>query len=324
MTREQEKTATSLPSGWRLVVQLVGFLIGALFIAWLVRDAMNGEGWDEIFDRATPGILVGLLGCSLASLFINGAIFWIQLRPVKKESFWVLQGVNCTASLLNYAPIRLGIVSRYIYHMRVDRMGFLFITSWIFAIAVLLLCVMGSATLASVLHPQIDIWWFLITLAPLVLVVLILPLLVELPLVHRLAKGSERMLSDRRILVFALALRFLDLGAWAGRIWFATHIVDTGLTGGDVLLLTVAAVLVSLNPLGRLGYREAAVRWLAPVLAAGAFTGDEIGSRFAQLALIESGSEALVVLPFGICSAFWWMTRVRRGNLEEDSPENSA
>ena len=96
--------------------------------------------------------------------------------------------------------------------------------------------------------------------------------------------------------------------------------VDTGLSGGDVLLLAVAAVLVSLNPLGRLGYREAAVRWLAPMLAAGAFTGEEIGARFAQLALIESMSEALVVLPFGLVSAFWWMARVRRG---KDTPTDA-
>jgi hypothetical protein len=323
VSTKEEKSAISLPTGWRLAVQILGFVIGALFLAWLVRDALRGEGWNEIFDRATPGVIAGLLGCSLLSLFINGAIFWVQLRPVKKESFFVLQAVNCTASLLNYAPIRLGIVSRYVYHMRVDRMSFLFVTSWLFAIAVTLLFVMGSASLASMLHPNIDIWWFLITAVPLVLVISLLPLLLNVKIVHKYAKGSERMLCDRKTLTLSLLLRCIDLGAWAGRIWFATHIVDTGLSGGDVLLLAVAAVLVSLNPLGRLGYREAAVRWLAPVLAAGAFTGEEIGTRFAQLALIESGSEAMVVLPFGLISAFWWMSRVRRGHVGEDPPNES-
>ena len=323
MSTQQEQKATSIPTGWRLAMQLLGFTIGVVFLAWLVNDAVRGEGWDEILERTTPGVLMGLLGCSLISLFINGAIFWVQLRPVKKESFWVLQGVNCTASLLNYAPIRLGIVSRYVYHMRVDRMSFLFITSWIFAIAVALLCVMGSATLASFLYPRIDLWWVLLTLAPLLLVVLLLPMVVDLPFIKRHAKGSERMLSDRKTLSLALALRLLDLGAWAGRIYFATHVVDTGLSGGDVLLLAVAAVLVSLNPLGRLGYREAAVRWLAPLLAAGAFTDEQIGARFAQLALIESMSEALVVLPFGLISAFWWMARVRRGHAENDAAQTT-
>lgn len=323
MSKEQEKSATSLPTGWRLVVQLLGFAIGAAFIVWLVSDALQAEGWDEIFQRASPGVIAGLLGCSLISLFINGTIFWVQLLPVKDGGFWTLQGVNCTASIFNYAPIRIGIISRYIYHMRVDRMSFLLITSWIFAIAIALLFVMGSATLASLLHPNIDIWWLLLTACPLIIVVSLLPLLLNHPIVHRFAKGSEQMLANRKVLTLALVLRFIDLGAWAGRIWFATHIVDTGLSGDDILLLAVAAVLVSLNPLGRIGYREAAVRWLAPLLAGGAFTSEEIGSRFTQLAIIESLSEAMVVIPFGVISAIWWINRVRRGHIDEKTTSPS-
>lgn len=309
----KQTTPPSIPRGWRAVFQVLAFLGGAAFLVWLVRDALKGDGWQQITDRATPEVLAGLILCSLASLLINGAIFWSTLFPARREGFWRLQGVNSMASLLNYAPIRLGIVSRYAFHMRVDRMPFLFITSWIFAIAFVLLVVMGSASVAAYLRPTIDLGWLGLTLLPLALFVAVLPFFLRNPTLLRYTKGSEKMLSDRPMLSLSIVLRLLDLAAWAGRLYFATHIVDTGLSGGDVILLAVVAVLVSLNPLGRIGYREAAVRWVAPLLAGGALTGGEVEQRFSQLALIESGSEAIVVIPLGIMAAIWWVVSFKRG-----------
>jgi glycosyltransferase involved in cell wall biosynthesis len=310
----REGAAPAMPKGWRLAVQVLGFLAGIAFLVWLVRDALQGDGWSQIREAATPGTLAGLLLCSLASLVINGAIFWSTLFPARREGFWRLQAVNGTASLLNYAPIRLGIVSRYVFHMRVDRMHFLFITSWIFAIAFVLLVVMGSASVAAFVHPKIDLLWLVYTILPLGVFVFVLPKILTRPAVLKFTKGSEQMLANRPWLSFSIVLRLLDLATWAGRLYFATLIIDTGLSGGDVMLLAVVAVLVSLNPLGRIGYREAAVRWVAPLLAGGAMTGDDVQQRFSQLALIESGSEALVVIPLGIVAAIWWVIRIRRGS----------
>ena len=302
----------AVPKGWRAAFQLLAFLGGAAFLVWLIRDAIKGDGWQQITQNATPEALTGLVLCSLASLLINGAIFWSTIFPARREGFWKMQGVNGMASLLNYAPIRLGIVSRYVFHMRVDRMPFLFITGWIFAIAFVLLLVMASASAATFLHPTIDFWWLLLTILPLAIVVAELPVFLRSPTLVRYTRGSEQMLANRPMLSLSIMLRLLDLAAWAGRFYFATHIIDTGLSGSDVVLLAVVAVLVSLNPLGRIGYREAAVRWIAPFLAGGALSGGEVEQRFSQLVLIESGSEAIVVIPFGIIAAVWWVIRFRR------------
>lgn len=320
----KQTTPPAIPRGWRAAFQVLAFLGGAAFLVWLVRDALKGDGWQQITDRATPEVLAGLILCSLASLFINGAIFWSTLFPARREGFWRLQGINGMASLLNYAPIRLGIVSRYAFHMRVDRMPFLFVTSWIFAIAFVLLFVMGAASVAAYIHPTIDLAWLGLTLLPLALFVAVLPFFLRSPTLLRYTKGSEKMLSNRPMLSLSIVLRLLDLAAWAGRLYFATHIVDTGLSGGDVMLLAVVAVLVSLNPLGRIGYREAAVRWVAPLLAGGALTGGEVEQRFSQLALIESGSEAIVVIPLGIVAGIWWIVSFKRGATTHDEQDGEA
>ena len=47
MSNQQEQQATSLPTGWRLAMQLAGFAIGAAFLAWLINDAVRGEKREE-------------------------------------------------------------------------------------------------------------------------------------------------------------------------------------------------------------------------------------------------------------------------------------
>ncbi len=316
-----------MPKGWRLAIQLIGFAIGLGLIVWLARSAFQTDGRDGLRNRATTGTLAGLIACSLASILINGMNFWIVVRPVRREGFWAIQSVNATASMLNFAPIRLGLVSRYIYHMRVDRMSFLFVTGWIFAIVISLMIVMGSASLATVLHPSIDMWWLLIASVPIGLAIILLPLLIRIPAIQKKTRGSERMLSDRTALSGSLILRFLDLLTWAGRLWFASVLLDTGLSAGDVLLLSIFAVIMSLNPLGRIGFREAAIAWIAPMLAESTLSSDELDAQFAQLALIESGAEAMVVIPVGLMAAIWWVLRVRRGATSEppaNTPSESS
>ena len=174
--------------------------------------------------------------------------------------------------------------------------------------------VMGSASLATVLYPSIDIWWLLIASVPIILTIMFLPPLMRLPAIRKKTRGSERMLSDRTALSGSLLLRFLDLLTWAGRLWFASLLLDTGLSTGDVLLLSIFAVVMSLNPLGRIGFREVAIAWIAPMLAESTLTGDELDAQFAQLALIESGAEAMVVIPVGLIAGIWWILRVRKGS----------
>ena len=91
----------------RLIVQLVGFVIGAALLIWCIKLAIGGGDWSKLRD-ANAGLLSLLLGCTCVSLFINGSTFWLTAQPVARLPFWDLQRLNLACNLLNYAPIRVG------------------------------------------------------------------------------------------------------------------------------------------------------------------------------------------------------------------------
>ncbi|MCP4014071.1 MAG: hypothetical protein GY728_13280, partial [Phycisphaeraceae bacterium] len=285
MTLSEEARA-GLPRGFRLVLQLVGFAGGLALVVWCVKGAFEGgeDGWTRM-KEADGGLIAAMLGCSIASLIANGAIFFATIRPVHRERFLVLQGVTFTAALFNYAPIRLGLMSRYLYHVRVDRFSILFVTGWIAVVAIAVVGVMGAAVGATLLQPEPGIAWALLFIAPLVALVLALPLLAGLPIVRRFTRGGEAMLTDRRWIALAFGLRAFDLAMWAVRLGIAASILGIELPVGDVLLLAVTALVVALNPLGRLGWREAAVAFLAARLATPNLDAGELDATFQQLAL---------------------------------------
>jgi hypothetical protein len=312
-----EEARAGLPRGFRLVLQLVGFAVGLALVVWCVKGAFEGgeNGWTRM-KEADGGLIAAMLGCSIASLIANGAIFFATIRPVHRERFMVLQGVNLTAALFNYAPIRLGVMSRYLYHVRVDRFSILFVTGWIAVVAIAVVGVMGAAVGATLLQPEPGISWALLFVAPLVALVLTLPILAGLPIVRRFTRGGEAMLTDRRWIALAFGLRAFDLAMWAVRLGIAASILGIELPVGDVVLLAITALVVALNPLGRLGWREAAVAFLAARLATPSFDAGELDATFQQLALLESASEAIVSIPLGLLAFIWWIRRIRSGRRE--------
>ena len=311
MTLRKEARA-GMPRGVRLVLQLLGFVVGLALVAWCIRGALEGgeAGWEK-FKEADPGLIAAMIGCSLASVIANGAIFFATIRPVHREGFMVLQGVNLVSSLLNYAPIRLGVMSRYFYHVRVDRFSILFVTGWIVVVGIAVVAVMGAAVGATFLQPQPGMAWALMFLAPLIGLILALPILARLPLVRRFTRGGEAMLTNRGWIATAFSLRAFDLGMWAIRLGIAASILGIDLPTGDVLLLAITALVVSLNPLGRLGWREAAVAILAAQLAAPGLGTSELDATFKQLALLESAAEASITIPLGVVALVWWIRKVR-------------
>ncbi|MAI72060.1 MAG: hypothetical protein CMM01_14255 [Rhodopirellula sp.] len=315
-----DEARAGMPHGLRLALQLLGFVVGLALVIWCIRGALEGgeAGWEK-FKEADPGLIAAMVGCSLASVIANGAIFFATIRPVHREGFMTLQGVNLVSSLLNYAPIRLGVMSRYFYHVRVDGFSILFVTGWIIVVGITVLAVMGAAVGATFLQPRPGISWALLFLAPLVALIVALPVLARLPLVRRFTRGGEAMLTNRAWITTAFGLRAFDLGMWAVRLGIAASILGIDLPTGDVLLLAITALVVSLNPLGRLGWREAAVAILAARLAAPGLGTSELDATFKQLALLESAAEASITIPLGVIALIWWARKVRAGRSSRPS-----
>ena len=76
--------------------------------------------------------MAALLGCTIGSMLINGATFWITGQPIAPLKFWDMQWLNMSGNLLNYAPVRLGAIARVMYHLRVDGLSLLQITLKLF------------------------------------------------------------------------------------------------------------------------------------------------------------------------------------------------
>ncbi len=73
----------------RRMLQLAAFLAGLALLAWCITLAFrpeNRESVKKLLD-ADPGVVAGLFAVSLASIALNGTVFWLTIRPVRGVPF---------------------------------------------------------------------------------------------------------------------------------------------------------------------------------------------------------------------------------------------
>jgi hypothetical protein len=131
-------------------------------------------------------------------------------------------------------------------------------------------------------------------------------------LLKRFLKGGERVLVDPRALYGGVAFRTVDLVMWSLRMWAAAKIVGVSLGPAQTAMLASVAILGAGNPLGRIGWREALVAFVAPYVLTADAPAEDIDALTAQLALLESAGEAFLTIPLGIAGAAWCLLKVRR------------
>ena len=133
--------------GFRTVAQVVGFALGLGILGWVVVEAfgkMTPEDWDRLRGASTLQ-LTGLVGLGGASVILNGVIWWIAARPVRRMPLVDTMSVNALATLLAYAPFKLSVVFRATYHRVVDGLPVLTFGGWTAAIAATLVAGFGPA-----------------------------------------------------------------------------------------------------------------------------------------------------------------------------------
>lgn len=291
-------------------MQSIGFVLGAALLGWCIWIAVNQGDWSMVRE-ADPWMVLGLAGCTLLSLLSNAGIFWVTVQPVKRVRLLDMTWLIFVTSLLNYAPVRAGLVARVIYHLRVDRLKALEIAAWFAAIAMTLAIVIGGLLGATILRPQVDWLWVVAALVQVIVAGVALRVLMR----HRLwavhGRGIDRMLISRRALWGAIGLRLVDVASLTGRMWCAASIMGLAFTPAQIVILSIASLAFSLIPLGRIGYREAGVALVAGLLAAGQ-GADLLDAQMIQLALIESVGEAIVFIPLGLAALPWYWRKVIR------------
>ena len=296
----------------KIALQVIFWLCGLGLLALVIHGAFDKGGGAEMWQRiraAPPHLLVALLGCTLASAVLNGSTFWLTVQPLRAVRWRDMNLLNVFAGMLNYAPVRLGAIVRVAYHMRVDRLTLVQIGGWFALIGCIMLMGIGATLLATLVHERIDWIWLAIVLAQMIVGGAAMRFVATVPIIARHARGLDRMVVHRRGLWGAIALRLLDLGAYAGRMGAAMAILGLHLPWSHVIVLAMVALAAGLTPFGKVGVREYCVALMGARLNIDAASVDK--TIFEQLSLLESAGEALVFIPLGALALPWFRARWR-------------
>lgn len=294
----------------RLAIQLLGFAAGIALLAFCIhgawpRDEAARDGWMTL-RSASPWLVVAMFGCTLASSVVNALSFQVTGRTIGSVRGWDLQRLNLVANLLNYAPVRLGLVARVGWHLTVDRFRIIQIGGWLAVVGLVLLISVGAAMTATLARPDLDVVWLLLLLGQLVAGILMLRWIGSV-ILRRHGRDVDRILRARGVLWAAAGLRLADVAAYWGRMWLAAAMLDLDFSAGQLLMLAIVAYAGSLAPFGRVGFREflvaAAAGWIGLAEA-------ELDARMAQLALLESAGEFAFYFIGGAIMLPWYRRRM--------------
>ena len=280
-----------------LLVRLLGAAIGLGLIGWCCWAAISRGDWSGL-RHAEPGAVVLLLGASLATLLLNGLIFWITARPMRPLGMFDLQAVNAAATFLNYAPLRAGMVARVLFHIRVDGMAAVPALAWLFFAAFTTLAALVMIALPSMVLEPLSLSWGAVLLVLAVVGTWLCGHPGKWRFLRSRLQGAERIMDSTPTVAAAVGLRLVDITAWIIRMTAAASILGIDLPARDAVVLGTASLVMAMNPIGRVGFREAAVAFVAARLS-GADSLD-VPTLFLQLAVLESAAEAAVAIPAGL------------------------
>lgn len=257
------------PRGWsrrRIIAQCAGLLISLSLLGWAISLAIserNQASWEAMRNADWRTVLL-LLGLSVSSLALNGLMFWVVLRPLRRLHPIEVVGVNAIATFLSILPFKVGLAMRVLIHHRRDGVRFRFIVAWMAAMGALALAALLPPLAASLWRRDLDLLWWITALGGVLLCniagVAIGRASARIPWLARLSFGSHQIVRDSKTVTMHLVLRLTDIAILAGRFTAAAAIVGVILPADQAILVATTYFLLSvLAPAGTLGFREAGV-----------------------------------------------------------------
>lgn len=305
----------------RVVIQVVGFLAGVGLLGWCVSVAFKPENREQLerLREASPVQLLGLLGLSIATLIINGFIFWVTIRPARRLKAPDVLATNAVSTFLGYLPFKLGLVVRVAIHNRRDKVPLLTVGAWFAAVAVTLFATLIPAAIAGLWRKKLDGPWLIATLAGLALAYAAVVIgarlfagerglarlqssLGRLPLAGKLLRtnafrqlhGGFDMLANAKFTAAAMGLRLADLVVMSSRFSLASVVLGSPIPWEQSFLVASTYFFIGLlSPFGVLGTREAGTTGVVALLLPG---GEEAARAFTVVALLVSATEAIAFL----------------------------
>lgn len=328
----------------RAVVQGLGFLAGVALMVWCVGLALEPGNRAQLarLRDAPAELVVALLGLSALTIVLNGLIFWVVLRPVRRLRASGVVAVNALATFLAYLPFKLSMVSRVVVHNRRDGVPVVTIVAWMVVAACVLSNVVTPVAGISAWRKGIDSVWLACVPVGIALTTVTMIVLARVGLrvvdaararggrvggvVERLIRLRDGLVMAARVrtVLGATGLRTVDVVVVSARFAVAAALLGVPLAWEDALLLGITFFFVgAASPFGEFGTREAATVGVAGLLGIdgagpGAVDADA-ANPIVLITLFVSGSESIVRVVGAGLAVIWlrpdrWV-RARAGSL---------
>ncbi|MEQ8850391.1 MAG: hypothetical protein RIB32_01255 [Phycisphaerales bacterium] len=276
--------------GFALSVALIG---AALFAVWSSRSQIE-QALTAVWPVPAWLVLVLLLVPTLSWLASAGALWALTRRfgHVTPAEMIALVG---SAWLLNYLPLKPGLVGRLAYHKRVNGIS-IRNSARVLIESVVMTAVAGGVVLGVGVCAQAGLISQTVEIA-----------LVAAPLAMLGVACVVRPPGTRGgWLILAMLFRYVDMLVWIARYWAIFHALDRPIGLDDCVLIASASQLAIIVPItgNGLGVREWAVG-----LTAAAVGGDLEIALAADL--VNRAAEVLVAIPIGLACARDVATRYR-------------
>jgi len=292
--------------GWRVVGTIVGV---ALVVAALVV-AVTRTPFDEVVstllrpDRSAVTLLAMLALATIGGIFCSAEVLLRLTRRFGSVGRREMFALVAASTLLNYLPLRPGLVGRVAWHRVVNGIPTIAVARTVIEASVITVVVGGALVAGLLLSMPLAFGAASTLFASL-----------ALPLAVAIGCACTGAL---RIYAIPAFMRLLELMLWAVRVHAAFALVGVDLSVAATLGLTAAAAGASMIPLvgNGLGVREWTIGALAPVLASVDL------ARGVSADLLSRAIEVTVIVPIGLV-ALAWLAR-RRRELADASASASA
>lgn len=294
------------------VAAIVLWAVGlALLVAACIEAARHADAikaaWGAMADAPAWLIACVVLG-PLVNLLLTGAAFCVLNRHYAKVGLGENIVLITSANLLNYLPLRPGMLGRVAFHRKVHGIR-----------------VTDSAKVlaGSMIGSSVGVAGLVVAAAAVVLfgdgrVGLLVGASICLGL---FAAGQTMRARDKPSwrLLTASGIKFLDSAVWAGRYAAVFALVGAPINVGAAIALALVGQITMLVPLfgNGLGLREWSIALVAPVLAIGAMDGSVVDPTALAADLLNRGVEVLVALPAGVAATLlagvWLRRAIARG-----------
>ena len=313
----------SVPTTRRRVVRLIGFAVSVVCVVALAivlgrrPDALSAA-WDSM--RAAPAwALLTLLAAPFLSWVATSLMFWLHTRRFGLVRFTEMLALIAAAAMLNFLPMRPGMVGRIAYHKRVNKITIVDSSRVVFASLVTtgaaLLVLIGVGTLGSAGGVDSIAHWALWFSAPIVVTAL-LGLVIA-------ATAVRRSRAPLAAWLWGFAGRYADSLTWVARYLAVFEVVGAPLTVQEAVAVTVISHGAMLTP-APIGLREWAVGMTAGWQAAqgGADLTDALAPGLIADTIVRL-SEAVLGVFIGIPAIGWMSRKMARVPDATEEPEAS-